>query len=139
MSEGAPTSAFQTVATGTSQGKYPPPYSIRFTPEERAALDKLAGHEPWSRYIRRALFEGGVSARRRTMHKPGVDDQALVRALGTLGQSHLASNLNQLAKAANMGALPVTPELASELEEACHAVKTMRDALIEALGLTPKD
>lgn len=139
MSGPAPASAFETAASSEHQGRYPPPYSIRFTEEERAALDKLAGNEPWSRYIRRAVFEEWQSLRRRATRKPLAEERALAKALGTLGQSHLASNLNQLAKAANMGTLPTSPELADELEEACAAVKTMRDALIAALGLSPKD
>ena len=37
-----------------------------------------------------------------------------------------------------MGALPVTPELIGELYHACAEVRTMRDALMRALGIMPE-
>jgi hypothetical protein len=52
-----------------------------------------------------------------------------------LGQSRLSSNLNQLAKAVNTGALPVTPETESEIVAACASVTAMRYDLLNALGL----
>lgn len=58
--------------------------------------------------------------------------------LGGLGQSRLASNVNQLAKAANMGALPVSPEVEAELLESCAAIREMREALVKALGVRPQ-
>jgi hypothetical protein len=45
-----------------------------------------------------------------------------------------SSLLNQIAKAAHMGALPVTPELEEDLQEACQAVRSMRSDLMRALG-----
>ncbi|MEZ5801880.1 MAG: plasmid mobilization relaxosome protein MobC [Rhizobiaceae bacterium] len=47
----------------------------------------------------------------------------------------MANNLNQLAKAVNIGVLPVTPETAGEIAEACVAVIAMRGELLRALGL----
>lgn len=58
------------------------------------------------------------------------DHAALARVLAALGQSHIAGNLNQLAKAAHIDALPVTPETEQEIGNACAAVLAMR-----ALGL----
>jgi hypothetical protein len=55
--------------------------------------------------------------------------------LASLGQSRIANNLNQLAKAVNIGALPVTPETESEIVEACAAVSAMRRDLMRALGI----
>ena len=55
--------------------------------------------------------------------------------LGGLGQSQLASTMGELARAAKMGALPVTPELEQELLEACSAIQDMREQLISALGV----
>lgn len=40
----------------------------------------------------------------------------LALLLSELGQSRLASNINQLAKAANMGTLDITPEIEREIE-----------------------
>ena len=135
-----PIDAFQKASSGKapSKKKYPPPFSLRLTLEERAALDARAGTRPLGAYIRQQLLGGAVSPRK-SRRRPGVDQEALGRALGTLGQSRLASNLNQIAKAANTGALPVTLELSEELRAACEHVSQMRQALIAALGIKPKD
>ena len=63
----------------------------------------------------------------------------LALVLSELGQSRLASNINQLAKAANMGALDITPEIEKEIETACQEIQTMRALLIAALGVVPED
>lgn len=57
------------------------------------------------------------------------------QVLAELGRSRLSSNLNQLAKAANMGTLPVHRDITGELQEACRSVQAMWDALLTALGL----
>ncbi len=120
--------------------KAPPPFSIRFTDDERARLNRDAGTLSLAAYIRLKLFAGedypptkrNATRKRR---QPSVELAVLGHMLGGLGQSRIASNLNQIAKAANMGALPVTPELEQELLEACAAVKTMRHELITALDV----
>lgn len=120
------------------------PFSIRFTDKERAILAREAGTLSLAAHIRTKLFGDAVSRRRsrnpsRKPQRPSVDRQALGRVLGELGKSRLASNMNQIAKAANMGALPVTPELLSDLKNACADIRTMRAMLIGALGLGPED
>lgn len=121
--------------------KHPPPFSIRFTDAERAQLDRDAGTLSLAAYIRLKLFAGidpPPSKRkpaRKIKSKPSAELAVLGHMLGGLGQSRLASNMNQIAKAANMGALPVSPELEKELFEACAAVQSMRKDLITALGV----
>jgi len=56
------------------------------------------------------------------------------KVLAALGNSRLSSNLNQIAKAANRGALPVTEELSLDLQSACLDIRAMRMALMMALG-----
>lgn len=114
--------------------KSPPPFSLRFTVEERAALERAAAGMPLGVFIRQKLFGGDLTPRRTRGRTPVKDHAALGRVLGALGQSRLSSNLNQLAKAAHMGALPVTPELERELLEACTWVRGIRDDLMRALG-----
>ena len=65
------------------------------------------------------------------------DYQALARVQAELGQSRLASNLNQLAKAANSGSLEVSPDTEKALQDACSDIKWMRYMLMQALGLEP--
>lgn len=117
-----------------NNAKYPPPFSLRLTFEERARLLDLAGGAPLGAYIRERLLTDVVSARR-ARKSPVRDGEALAKVLACLGQSRLSSNLNQLAKAVNTGSLPVTPETEQSLVAACEEVRQMRQALIAALGL----
>lgn len=123
------------------KAKHPPPFSIRFTDAERAQLNRDAGTLSLAAYIRLKLFVGikppptKRKLTRKIKSKPSAELAVIGHMLGGLGQSRLASNMNQIAKAANVGALPVTPELEEELFEACAAIKTMRKDLIAALGI----
>ena len=135
-------SAFSSAAAiQKTKAKRPPPFSIRFTDEERARLDHERGVLSLAAYIRLKLFTdpANQSAERkrvaRKQSSPSAELMALSHMLGGLGQSRIASNINQIAKAANMGALPVTPELEAELLEACAAIQDMRGRLIEGLGV----
>ncbi|PTN12515.1 hypothetical protein [Nitrosomonas aestuarii] len=117
--------------------RYTPPFSLRLTVEERKRLNEMAGNQPLGSYIRDRLF-GAKAVKRRKVKKPTVDSAMLALVLSELGQSRLASNINQLAKAANMGALDITPEIEKEIEQACREIQTMRALLIAALGVVPE-
>lgn len=123
--------------SGADEPKYPPPYSIRFTFEERARLDAARGRKALSAHIRERLFGDDVSPRKKLGNSPIKDAEALGRVLGALGASRLSSNLNQLAKAVNTGSLPVTPETEEDLAEACREVRELRAELLRALGKVP--
>ncbi|WP_456417124.1 hypothetical protein [Thiolapillus sp.] len=112
------------------------PFSLRLTFDERAALEQSAGSRPLGAYIRSKLFGGKEAPRRRRTRtrKPLKDEKALGELLGKLGESRLASNINQLAKAANSGSLPVTPDTEKALQDACDDVRAMRILLMQALG-----
>ena len=124
--------AFQAAAKPIK--KRPAPLSLRVTDAERDFLKRAAGSRSVNAYIREKVF-GDVATPRRTYRKPRPDDAAIGKALAELGQSRLSSNMNQIAKAANLGTLPVTPELSEELASACADIRAMRSALVEALGL----
>jgi len=131
---------FNGLAAGKpAKKKYPPPFSLRFTHEERARLDAERGNKPLSVHIRERLFGDDAAPRKRRGNSPVADTEALGRVLGALGQSRLSANLNQLAKAVNTGSLPVTPETESDLQEACREVSALRADLLRALGKTPGD
>ncbi|MES9970290.1 MAG: plasmid mobilization relaxosome protein MobC [Candidatus Thiodiazotropha sp.] len=112
------------------------PFSLRLTFKERTILEQAAGDMPLGAYIRSKLLnESEVPRRvRKRTRKPLKDEQALALLLGELGKARLANNLNQLAKAANTGSLPVTPDTEKALQRACAAVQDMRDLLLQALG-----
>lgn len=119
--------------SGAEPSKRPPPFSIRFTFKERQILDREAKGKPWAEHIRERLF-GDTSMRQRG-RRDKTNHAVLAKLLGELGKSRLASNMNQIAKAANQGTLPVTSDLQDELSEACADIRMMRDALISSLGI----
>lgn len=139
-------SQFQQAAkrrTDRKKRKTSPPFSIRFSDEELARLNRDAGTLSLAAYIRLKLLcdaEGPAPKRNltRKQHKPSAELAVLGHMLGGLGKSRLASNINQIAKAANVGELPVTPELEHELHKACEVIQTMRQDLISALGVKSK-
>jgi len=117
------------------------PFSLRLTARQRRTLETRAGGLLLGEYIRSRLFSdepGDQPVRRHP--RPVKDHRALAEVLAKLGASRLASNLNQLAKAANSGALPVTPETEEALQEACQDMAAMKAMLMTALGLkeTPR-
>lgn len=126
--------SFQSVSV-TTKPKYPPPFSLRLSEEERAILRQRAGKLSMGEYIRSKLFGDAATPRKVKRRNPTEADQTNAAQLAGLGQSRLASNMNQIAKAANMGALPVTPDLLDELHQACADIAAMRDALIGRQGL----
>lgn len=113
-------------------------FCLRLTDAEKRLLLERAGRLPLGAFIRSVLLDEKATKRRQSRN-PLADDTALARVLAGLGQSRLANNLNQLAKAVNIGALPVTPETESEIVSACSDVAAMRQDLIRALGLKGDD
>lgn len=118
----------------TSKNK-PAPFSLRLTETERTRLLAEAKGAPLGAYIKARALGSAVPMQMRRSGLAVEDRQALAKALALLGNSRLASNLNQLAQAANFGALIVTPETEGELREACAVVREMRALLVMALGL----
>lgn len=117
--------------------KKPPPFSLRLTFEERARLEELAGDMPLGAFIKHKVFdrEGrGTRRARKKTRRPIKDEKRLAHVLAMLGQSKLANNLNQLAKAANIGTLPVLPDTEREIRKACADIALMRRELLRALG-----
>ena len=78
------------------------------------------------RTSRPKLFDEPLEKVRRRNTNPVKDHEALGRVLGALGKSRLSQNLNQIARAANMGSLPVSPEPEDELRQACADVEALR-------------
>ncbi len=113
----------------------PPPFSLRFTFEEKARLLEEAGDMSLASYVKSRLFDNSRPAPKRRSKKPVKDHAALAQVLALLGKSHIANNINQLAKAANTGSLPVNIDTERALNEAANDVARMRKMLIEALDL----
>ena len=114
--------------------KAAPPFSLRLTSEERAELERRAGNRPLGQFIREQCLGKAARPRKGKRSRVRVDHRLFGQALALLGDSRLASNMNQIAKAAHMGALPVTPDLMADLDAACADITAMRAALLRALG-----
>ena len=115
------------------------PFSIRLTEAERRALIERCGGRPLGAFVRDIVLAADDRAPRRSAPPPVKDHQSLARVLAALGQSRIANNLNQIAKAANIGALPVSPEIEGDIAEACAAVLSMRQHLLHALGISGEE
>lgn len=112
-----------------------PPFSLRLTFEERAKLERDAAGMALGAYIRSRLLDPETVAPRKRGKFPVKDHQALAQLLGLLGQSRLANNVNQLARAANTGSLAVTPDTEEALMSATADIQQMRQLLIQALDV----
>tara|TARA_R110001592_G_scaffold27763_1_gene102619 strand:+ start:5646 stop:6074 length:429 start_codon:yes stop_codon:yes gene_type:complete len=121
---------------------YPPPFSMRFTKEERKSLELAAAGRPLAAYIRWLIFKEDMPEmpKKRTRGETASQDhKQLAKLLGALGKSRIASNINQLAKAANSGSLPISKEIINALNESVSAIKWMRETLIKGMGIKPQN
>ena len=116
-----------------------PPFSLRLSFEERAKLEARAGALPLASYIKSVVLDEEAPTYRQRRKPADADQKLLAEVLACLGSTRLANNLNQLAKAANSGALFCDAETKSELNRACDDVRAMRLLLMEALGLKVED
>jgi hypothetical protein len=101
--------------------------TIRLSPDERGSIDRAAdrsGLTPGS-YARQVLL--GAPAPRQ-VRRPPIERRELARLLGELG--HVGSNLNQIARLANMRDEVDAAELALSLGE----LAVVREAILKALG-----
>lgn len=112
-----------------------PRVTLRLTADELARLKHMSDGVSMSAYIRQCVFGDTAAKRKRRSHVPVKDQEALASALALLGQSHMANNLNQIAKHANRGSLIVDEDVERKIEEAYGHICHMRASLITALGL----
>lgn len=117
----------------SSPKKRPSPVSIRFSETEREWLERCAGGEPLSTFIKSALFSD-VSPRRISATQTKADREALARLLAWLGQTQLAANLAVLANAAESGSLDLSEPVTKAVLRACADIEGMRSTLMNALG-----
>lgn len=127
------------VPKGTKQKrgrKSTPRITLRLNEDEDRQLRDRAGDLSVSSYVRECLFNQKTNAqRKRRSYRPVADQEALGRVLSKLGQSRMASNLNQIAYHANSGSLVVDEITIDEINEAAATIAWIRVTLIEALGL----
>lgn len=118
------------MAGGTNKRQRGKQCLVRLTDEEFARLAsraEKAGMATAAFLRAAALGDAGPRAQRRAP----ADKDALLRILGHLGR--IGNNVNQIARRLNTGEAVHLPSL----EEALAAYLEMRNAIYEALGLTP--
>ena len=114
------------------------PVTLRMTPEERAKLEELAAGMTLSAYIRACVFRQDSKRRKKRPVSVIEDKRAAAEALALLGQSRIASNLNQLAYHANIGVLIVGEAEKAQIREANAHLAAIRSLLMQALGKTER-
>lgn len=113
------------------------PVTLRLTPDERAKLENLADGMTLSAYIRACVFAKEERRLKRRPKSAVENKKAIAEALALLGQSRIASNLNQLAYHANIGVLIESDETAAQISEANDHLKAIRVLLVQSLGGDP--
>ena len=121
------------------QKKRDAPLSLRLSRDERARLERDAAGMSLGAYIKWRLFDPDRKPPRTRGKAPVQDHIVLSQLMALIGNLRLASNVNQLAKAANSGSLPVTPETEAALQNACREISDMRQMLMRALGMNAGD
>lgn len=116
----------------------PSPLTLRLTSDERAKLEELAAGMTLSAYVRACVFAEEGKRRKRRPKNAIEDKHAAAEALALLGQSRIASNLNQLAYHANIGALIVGEVERAHIAEANDHLVAIRSLLMDALGKSAK-
>lgn len=110
------------------------PLTLRLTAEEREKLEELAAGMTLSAYVRACVFAQETKRRKRRPKNVVEDKKVAAEALALLGQSRIASNLNQLAYHANLGVLAVGDDEKARIAEASDHLKAIRVLLMQALG-----
>jgi len=119
--------------------KRPAPFSLRLSFDEKQKLIEDAGRQSISAYIKSRLFDPDASVKQARGLNPVKDQKALAQLLGMLGASRIAKNLDGLADAARVGALPLGDETEKAIKRACDDVRIMRRFLLAALGIRETD
>jgi glyoxylate carboligase len=112
------------------------PISIRFTPEERAQLERDAAGQALSAYVRACALRK-VSARK-TYKTPIKDYRVLANIIGYFSKSNTFSDIKALLQASEAQTLYLEPEVKTALLAACNDISVMRHDLVAALGVKPE-
>ena len=125
-------SSFNNASDRVSKGtKKTAPFSVRLTLDERAYIEQQAGTQHLGAFIREQLLDKKAK-KRRVLRKPKIDDKNLAMVLSLFGDQRIASNLNQLARHANMGTLDFDDEVLAQIQEACAAMIAVRNYLLDS-------
>lgn len=114
--------------------KRPAPFSIRFTPEERARLEYDSEGMAMGEYIKWRIFHDSNPKRKVRNRRPIKDHAQLAQALGLLGGSRIPKHLGKIAKHIENSTLILTPDIERSFIEALEDIHFIRTLLTQALG-----
>lgn len=111
-------------------------FSLRISEKQKLLLQQRAKSHGLSvsAYGRMMLLSETIEDRAR-MLADAASDKELAQILAVLGQTRIANNLNQIAKAINTGTLIISPDVIKQINESYDTVLWIRATLIKALGL----
>ncbi len=113
--------------------------TVRVTPEEKQRLETEAAGISISAHVRDRLFGEDVKPRRTRGRFPVKDYEALSRVLRALGKANLYNNLHIILLALEEQRVSMEPQLEAELRDTFAVVCQMREDLVSALGLQPRN
>lgn len=113
--------------TLSNSNKYPSPFSMRLSHEERAEIEKRAQAAGLSigGYCKSVILDKPPP---RASRRPSLEKQELAKLIGQV--SRVGSNLNQIAKRLNLHASIEVPELKAALDDLAQ----LRAAVMITLG-----
>ncbi|MBG6211966.1 hypothetical protein IWQ49_006665 [Labrenzia sp. EL_126] len=111
------------------------PVSIRFSNEQRAALEPYTNGQALGPYIKENVLQGHNVGAKPNNRNTVRDYEALARLLRALGQSELRTHLCALYELADAGQFVADEETIDQLRQASDHIASMRSDLVSALGL----
>lgn len=112
-----------------------PRVTVRFSLDDYEKLQALANGASLAVYLRAKALDRELPRKKGRGVATIKDKAAVAQLLGLLAQSRIASNLNQLAYQANVGALVMDDDALKQVKEAYVHIGEMRDLLVKALGM----
>jgi len=113
--------------------------SVPLSPEQMTDLSRRAGRAPLSAFARAQLFPANdnqpAPATRTRGTAPVRDEAALAEVLAKLGKTDLGATFREMAQLVRLGALPLTPETESYIQQACRDIADIKTLLMKALGI----
>lgn len=137
VSKGSPSLSFNNASLlrkpQRSKGLETKPFCIRLTDDERGELEDRAGKLPLGTWAREELLGAKAQKRKKRprLRQPKATDKNVALVLALLGDQRIASNLNQMARHANMGTLDFDDHVLDQIVEACAAMVAIRKYLLD--------
>ncbi len=111
------------------------PVSVRLTEQERALLERVAGKQSLSSFMRQcALMQAGQAPKpRKEQKRPTEQKVQLAQILALLGASDIFRSMSTFAKLSEQGAFPISEETESQIQNACSNILQIKTLLMRAL------